>query len=65
MLKFVPSYPSPVCFAFILIWFILPVTIQSLQNLFFKEMSLGCSPAEGSAVKLDTTKLLIELAMTY
>lgn len=54
-----------VCFAYILIWFILPLTIQSLRNLPFKEIGLGCSPAESSTVKFDTTKLLIELAMIY
>lgn len=54
-----------VCFAYILIWFILPLTIQSLWNLLFKEIGLGCSPAESSTVKFDTTKLLIELAMIY
>lgn len=70
MLKLTPPLPSHLAhvgFTFYLVTLVLLLTIGSLQNLrvSLKELVCVCVALQESLLNLDSTELLIELAITY
>lgn len=66
MLKLTPPLPAHhVGFTFYLVTLVLLLTIGSLQNLRVSLKELVCVALQESLLNLDSTELLIELAITY